>query len=45
MKKTLVLCILDGVGIAAPGPHNAVSNARMPFYKSLFEKYPHTELK
>ncbi|MCL1786165.1 MAG: 2,3-bisphosphoglycerate-independent phosphoglycerate mutase [Alphaproteobacteria bacterium] len=44
MTKPVVLCILDGVGIAPPGPHNAVSIARMPFYKSLFDKYPNTTL-
>jgi len=43
-KKPLVLCILDGVGIAPAGPHNAVTSARMPFYKSLFKKYPNAQL-
>ena len=31
MTKPLVLCIMDGVGIAPRGPHNAVSMANMPF--------------
>ncbi|GHS96858.1 2,3-bisphosphoglycerate-independent phosphoglycerate mutase [Bacteroidia bacterium] len=44
MTKPLVLCILDGVGIAPSGPFNAVTNAKMPFYNGLLAKYPHTEL-
>ena len=44
MPKPLVLCILDGFGIARVGPHNAVTMARMPFYRGLISKYPHTRL-
>jgi 2,3-bisphosphoglycerate-independent phosphoglycerate mutase len=44
MKKPLVLCILDGVGIAPADKYNALSQARMPFYNSLFKDYPNTEL-
>ncbi|MDR0449004.1 MAG: 2,3-bisphosphoglycerate-independent phosphoglycerate mutase [Rickettsiales bacterium] len=42
--KPLILCILDGVGVAPGSPHNAVAVAKMPFYKGLFEKYPHALL-
>lgn len=44
MKKPLVLCIMDGVGIAPDGKHNAVSMAKMPFFDDLLKKYPHCRL-
>lgn len=44
MTKPLVLCIMDGVGIAPRGPHNAVSMANMPFFEELLSKYPHSYL-
>ena len=44
MTKPLVLCIMDGVGIAPRGPHNAVSMANMPFFEELLSKYPHSHL-
>ncbi|MCL2331378.1 MAG: 2,3-bisphosphoglycerate-independent phosphoglycerate mutase [Proteobacteria bacterium] len=44
MTKPLVLCILDGVGVAPASGHNAVTSARMPFYNQLFKKYSHTKL-
>ncbi len=44
MKKPLVLCILDGVGINSDKSHNAVAMAKMPFFNELLEKYPHSEL-
>ncbi len=44
MKKPLVLCILDGVGINADENHNAVALAKTPFLDSLLEKYPHARL-
>ena len=34
MKKPLVLCILDGVGISNDKNHNAVALANMPFFNS-----------
>lgn len=40
MKKPVVLCIMDGVGINTSTEHNAVALANMPFFKSLLEKYP-----
>lgn len=44
MKKPLVLCILDGVGINNDKIHNAVALAKTPFLDSLLEKYPHAKL-
>lgn len=41
MKKPLVLCILDGVGINNDNKHNAVALAKTPFMDSLIKKYPH----
>lgn len=45
MKKTLLLCVMDGVGISNKTEHNAVALANMPFFKSLLKKYPHSKLK
>ena len=39
-----VLVVLDGWGIAPPGPGNAVSLAATPVFDSLWETYPHTSL-
>ena len=44
MSKPLVLCIMDGVGISSVREHNAVALAKMPFFDSLLEKYPHSKL-
>ncbi|MBQ8294242.1 MAG: 2,3-bisphosphoglycerate-independent phosphoglycerate mutase [Alphaproteobacteria bacterium] len=44
MKKTLVLCIMDGVGINPDANHNAVAMAHMPFFDELLKKYPHSRL-
>ncbi len=44
MKKPLVLCIMDGVGINNNKQHNAVAKAKMPFFNELLEKYPHSKL-
>jgi 2,3-bisphosphoglycerate-independent phosphoglycerate mutase len=38
------LVILDGWGIAAPGPGNAVELASKPVFDGLWASYPHTEL-
>lgn len=43
--KPVVLMILDGWGIAAPGPGNAVQLADTPHIDKLFQSYPHTRLK
>ena len=44
MKKTFLLCILDGCGIAPKGPYNAFDNAITPTLDYLMENYPHTIL-
>ena len=45
MKKTpTVLLIMDGFGLAAPGPYNAVSEAATPRLDALWSAWPHTEL-
>ncbi len=38
------LVVLDGWGIAEPGPGNAVSLARTPVFDELWNAYPHTTL-
>lgn len=43
-KGPLVLLILDGWGIDAPGPYNAVTSASTPHLDGLFRDYPHTLL-
>lgn len=43
MSKT-ALIILDGWGIAAPGPGNAISMANTPFMNSLRQRYPYATL-
>ena len=41
----VVTVVLDGVGISRREIGDAVKAAKMPFYKSLFEKYPWIKLK
>lgn len=38
------LVVLDGWGLAPPGPGNAVDLAHTPVFDSLWERYPHTTL-
>jgi 2,3-bisphosphoglycerate-independent phosphoglycerate mutase len=38
------LVVLDGWGLAEPGPGNAVSLARTPVFDGLWDGYPHTTL-
>jgi 2,3-bisphosphoglycerate-independent phosphoglycerate mutase len=40
----VALVVLDGWGLAPPGPGNAVSQADTPVFDALWERYPHTEL-
>lgn len=42
--KPLVLIILDGWGIAPPGPGNAITLAKLEHIPRLWNSYPHTEL-
>jgi len=44
MKKTTILCILDGCGIAPPSEYNAFNNANTPTLDYLKKNYPHTTL-
>jgi 2,3-bisphosphoglycerate-independent phosphoglycerate mutase len=39
-----VLVVLDGWGLAANGPGNAVSLAHTPIFDELWDRYPHTML-
>ena len=41
---SVVLVVLDGWGLAPPGPGNAVSLAATPVFDSLWETYPHAQL-
>ncbi len=45
MKKTVVLCILDGVGVNDAREHNAVALAKMPYFNKLIEHYPNSLLR
>lgn len=42
--KPIVLVFMDGVGVAPPGPGNAVSLAKTPNLDKLWPNYPHTYL-
>lgn len=42
--KPIVLMVLDGVGVAPPGPGNAVTLANTPNLDSLWPNYPHAYL-
>lgn len=44
MSQTIVLCILDGVGIGSKSKENAVYEANTPHLDYLFENYPHSKL-
>jgi 2,3-bisphosphoglycerate-independent phosphoglycerate mutase len=41
---SLALVILDGWGLADPGPGNAISLAGTPVFDRLWERFPHTQL-
>ena len=43
--RPVVLVILDGWGLEAPGPGNAISLANTPVYDQISRNYPHTTLK
>jgi 2,3-bisphosphoglycerate-independent phosphoglycerate mutase len=42
---SVALVVLDGWGLAPPGPGNAISLASTPVFDSLWDSYPHTQLK
>jgi 2,3-bisphosphoglycerate-independent phosphoglycerate mutase len=41
---SVALVILDGWGLAEPGPGNAISLAETPVFDRLWDTYPHTQL-
>ena len=43
-QKKIILVILDGWGIAPPGPGNMIEAAQTPIFDSLKKKYSYTEL-
>ena len=42
--RVVILVVLDGFGHAPPGPGNAISLARTPHWKGLWDSCPHTLL-
>src|SRR5450432_2893646 len=42
--QRVCLVVLDGWGLAEPGPGNAISLARTPVFDELWDAYPHTTL-
>jgi 2,3-bisphosphoglycerate-independent phosphoglycerate mutase len=44
MNKKVLLIILDGWGIGNDPKVSAVAQARTPYFKSLFSRYPHSKL-
>lgn len=44
MTRPVVLVVLDGWGLAAPGPGNAVALADTPVFDALWETAPHGQL-
>lgn len=42
--KTVLLVVLDGWGVSAPGPGNAISRAETPNMNRFIASYPHTQL-
>jgi 2,3-bisphosphoglycerate-independent phosphoglycerate mutase len=44
LVPSLALVILDGWGLAPPGPGNAISLAKTPVFDRLWDSYPHTQL-
>jgi 2,3-bisphosphoglycerate-independent phosphoglycerate mutase len=44
VRDLVALVILDGWGIAPPGPGNAVELADTPVFDALLERFPHTRL-
>ena len=43
-QKPVVLAILDGFGIAPPGPGNSITQAKTPNITRLWQEYVHTQL-
>ncbi|SHM84135.1 2,3-bisphosphoglycerate-independent phosphoglycerate mutase [Polaribacter sp. KT 15] len=45
MDKKVILMILDGWGITQDPKVSAIYNAKTPYINSLYDKYPHAELR
>ncbi|NCB41233.1 MAG: 2,3-bisphosphoglycerate-independent phosphoglycerate mutase [Clostridia bacterium] len=45
MKKTTLLIVMDGYGLAPDYPGNAITNAKTPNLDRIFSNYPNTSLK
>jgi 2,3-bisphosphoglycerate-independent phosphoglycerate mutase len=45
MTKSVCLVVLDGWGLAEPGPGNAISLAHTPVFEALWRECPHTTLR
>ncbi len=45
MSKKTILIILDGWGEGDKSKSDAIANANIPFFKSLYHNYPHSQLK
>ena len=45
MRDLAALVILDGWGLAPPGPGNAVELADTPVFDALWKRYPHAVLR
>ena len=43
-SKTVLLVVLDGWGLAAPGPGNPISQADLPNIRKFMTAFPHTQL-
>ncbi|MBV8282313.1 MAG: 2,3-bisphosphoglycerate-independent phosphoglycerate mutase [Candidatus Eremiobacteraeota bacterium] len=43
-RRRVVLCILDGFGISSETRGNAIAAAKLPHYRAMLERWPHTEL-
>lgn len=44
MKKKVMLIIMDGWGHGAHPASDAIYQANVPFVRSLYQKYPNSEL-
>lgn len=44
MQKPVVLIVLDGWGLAPPGPGNAISQAKLHYIPQFWMRFPHTQL-
>lgn len=43
-KSPVILIVMDGWGVAPPGPGNAISQANVPYVNQLISAYPSTRL-